>query len=447
MKQQVRNKLHGKAGFTLVELIVVIAVLGILAGIGTVGYSGYVERANKGADQQLIGNIKYALELAYAADPTFNGTDAIILKKGEAAAFANTGDDTWTKKAMVNAFGTQPENQMKLKYGKWGKGAAVAQETLSYFKGVVDNPASDAGLVAVYSGTAVPSFSNDVDDLFTLIRDTAILVNGKSDGSSGAELIQNAAGYTTTGMPTSSGFATAWASSAWSDGLMNGDTYDKDTIDNNKNQNTEEARNFMAAAVANAGVVKARNTALATYMRQQGCNEAVCDVFENYTFGTSIIPMDAVGILLADDSFDDSITEQKNALLTKIYGAGATLDDVSMMFDAINGYYRLDDDGNVDGNIEDSQAYKDGLAYYAMMSTVNTVNNEDGASDDDYWDEMAGAVSLYGSIARGEANLDELNTVYGNLGAISEENAIVVTAMASNGKMVVSVSPAAAMPG
>ena len=33
MKKQVRNKLRGSAGFTLVELIVVLVILGILAAL------------------------------------------------------------------------------------------------------------------------------------------------------------------------------------------------------------------------------------------------------------------------------------------------------------------------------------------------------------------------------------------------------------------------------
>lgn len=50
------------AGFTLVELIVVIAIMGILAGVGTVGYSGYAKSANKKADMVLVGNIIRAIE-------------------------------------------------------------------------------------------------------------------------------------------------------------------------------------------------------------------------------------------------------------------------------------------------------------------------------------------------------------------------------------------------
>ena len=52
------------AGFTLVELIVVIAILGILAGVGTVGYSGYVKSAAKNADKVTVGNVIRALETA-----------------------------------------------------------------------------------------------------------------------------------------------------------------------------------------------------------------------------------------------------------------------------------------------------------------------------------------------------------------------------------------------
>lgn len=71
MKKQVGNKLRGSAGFTLVELVVVIAIIGILAGIGTVGYGGYVKKANEAADQQLLGEVN----TAFAAACVENGTE------------------------------------------------------------------------------------------------------------------------------------------------------------------------------------------------------------------------------------------------------------------------------------------------------------------------------------------------------------------------------------
>ena len=85
MKQQVRNKLHGKAGFTLVELIVVIAILGILAGIGTVGYSGYVKKAHQAADNQLLGVVNQA----FAAACVENGTSNVA-QSGVALATGTT---------------------------------------------------------------------------------------------------------------------------------------------------------------------------------------------------------------------------------------------------------------------------------------------------------------------------------------------------------------------
>lgn len=71
MKEQVRKTLRDKAGFTLVELIVVIAILGILAGVGTVGYSGYIKKANQAADEQLRGYVNSA----FAAACLENGVD------------------------------------------------------------------------------------------------------------------------------------------------------------------------------------------------------------------------------------------------------------------------------------------------------------------------------------------------------------------------------------
>ena len=51
-------------GFTLVELIVVIAILAILAAVGIPAYSGYIERANRTGDEQLLVAINRAFTSA-----------------------------------------------------------------------------------------------------------------------------------------------------------------------------------------------------------------------------------------------------------------------------------------------------------------------------------------------------------------------------------------------
>lgn len=60
-----------KAGFTLVELIVVIAILAILAGVAIPVYSGYIEKANQAADETLLA----AVNTAYGAACLENNTD------------------------------------------------------------------------------------------------------------------------------------------------------------------------------------------------------------------------------------------------------------------------------------------------------------------------------------------------------------------------------------
>ena len=67
-------------GFTLVELIVVIAILAILAGIAVPAYSGYVEKAKKAEDEQLLA----AVNTAFAAACIEGNVDISTLSASEA---------------------------------------------------------------------------------------------------------------------------------------------------------------------------------------------------------------------------------------------------------------------------------------------------------------------------------------------------------------------------
>ena len=65
-----REKMSERAGFTLVELIVVIAILGILTGAAVAGYSGYIKKAQDAADTEMLSAIKTAAVAAVAKDGT-----------------------------------------------------------------------------------------------------------------------------------------------------------------------------------------------------------------------------------------------------------------------------------------------------------------------------------------------------------------------------------------
>lgn len=62
MKKKFNNK-----GFTLVELIVVIAVLAVITIVAAPNLLEYVEKSRKGTDENALGEVVHATEVAYAA--------------------------------------------------------------------------------------------------------------------------------------------------------------------------------------------------------------------------------------------------------------------------------------------------------------------------------------------------------------------------------------------
>ena len=126
-----------EAGFTLVELIVVIAILAILGGVAVPVYSGYMKKANMTADRTLVSEVANALTMYYYSHPGEVTSAYVILdQEGKPVEVDNNAnrEDSIGAKALAAAFGDNWENSLGLKYDGWkGESSTLSYKNSSYF--------------------------------------------------------------------------------------------------------------------------------------------------------------------------------------------------------------------------------------------------------------------------------------------------------------------------
>lgn len=115
-----------KAGFTLVELIVVIAILAILAGVAIPVYSGYIKKANQAADNMLLAAVNTAFGAASVEGAA--GAPGMLNNHGRPKqASATIGDEGIVVKSSVDTTGG-----LFSKYFEGNDGSFKTYKTLIY---------------------------------------------------------------------------------------------------------------------------------------------------------------------------------------------------------------------------------------------------------------------------------------------------------------------------
>lgn len=156
---------RSRAGFTLVELIVVIAILAILAGVAIPVYSGYIKKANEAGDLQLLA----AVNTAWAAACVGNNISPTEIT-GSVTLAGQTGNKTV---AGVGAVGTGIDAQTV---------AALNRDFMNYYGDNADRAFKvytslaydpEAGTFAPVTGSRTVTLANGT----TLTVDNAALAN------------------------------------------------------------------------------------------------------------------------------------------------------------------------------------------------------------------------------------------------------------------------------
>ena len=181
---------HANEGFTLVELIVVIAILAILAGVAVPAYSGYIEKAERAADDQLLGtlNTAFAAACAFNGESNYGRSDnpSITINAGAVASNAlNTANDAINLSFAEFFEGGTFKSVTGLVYMP-GSGAFVRGGTMTFSFGgqQITLNVSDVAILSgdnAFSDRGSEALLEDVGDLKELLNKTNIGENILND--------------------------------------------------------------------------------------------------------------------------------------------------------------------------------------------------------------------------------------------------------------------------
>lgn len=406
-------------GFTLIELIVVIAILGILAGVGTVAYTGYIKAANKGVDKQTVGDLMYAAQLADYANPGLiqeGGTGAMIVisEKGtDAAGGTNTEQ---LKKALEDSVGSL--DAVKLAYMEWA--GSIDGATLKSMK---DSLAGDKIGYTDANGNvlfkdengkdATIGYAANADTLWGAVEKAAgAVAQTDSQNRTPGQFVQLMAEYT-----------------AGISGYSNGDSVGSAWT----NSNTLAQSGSNEAVASSMGMCIARNFAFAEYLKS-----ANISVSDSTLQKFQVTPT-------RDTAANDWVSEILRETETAKVKFG---DDLSTLKNAAQAYQTgvYTKDGSQE---KYSQAYLDGMIYYAMMHNVNEVSKPDSKYDptsDTYLKDIGGYVSIAGSVFSGSTDWASMVTLAESLNDSEAKTAVVIKVSKEDGKLDFDVNPVDADP-
>lgn len=106
--KKIKNKLgyaYRQAGFSLIELLVVISIIGVLTAVLMINFVGARERSRDAQKIQDLNSLKNAMRMYYNDNQTYPGSKAIILGSGFTSYAVAIGDTGFSYVLLDNGNG------------------------------------------------------------------------------------------------------------------------------------------------------------------------------------------------------------------------------------------------------------------------------------------------------------------------------------------------------